>query len=320
MKKKSPPYAIIAAVVLGVLFLFLGIKWKNGQEQKTQAALAAQADALQKQIEDLKNAKTTTPIVPDQPANMRAVLYATQPIAPGTHISPAFFEVKQTPDNILQDAFTEADKAAVIGLIATRSIEKGDPITPRNTGKTLPVLSQRIVPGMRVIALPVFASDANNAGGFIVDGDRVDLLYTWMTEDNKYILRTEMIMQNVDVLYVPGPTVRSETTEAIAPVAGKGVLISVTFLVTPEQAQALVFISQVKNGRFSMILRSRLDKTELKIKPFLAENYQQGTFKKVQGVIDKSVERVRSLSEQIELEQKKLNSGNTNETPPPPAP
>ena len=95
------------------------------------------------------------------------------------------------------------------------------------------------------------------------------------------ILKTQMVMQNLSVLYVPGPKIESEQVQGITPIPPPGGSISVTFEVTPEQAQALVFMSQVKNAKFSMILRARRDKSEIKIKPFVAADYA-GNFQKVQ--------------------------------------
>ena len=89
---------------------------------------------------------------------------------------------------------------------------------------------------------------------------------------------------------------------------------------TPETAQALIFMSQVKNGRFSMILRSRRDTAELTgLKPFTGNYYEN--LKKVQKLNDASTLRVQALTQQIEaLEKQQAAQGKTNETPPPPAP
>jgi Flp pilus assembly protein CpaB len=248
---------------------------------------------------------------------MRNVLYATQPVDAGLKISSAFFEKKLTPNEILPDAYT--DQSDTVGFFAIRNIEKGDPLTPRNIAKTLPYLTQRIPLGMRALALPIFNADVNNTGGFAVDGDKVDLLFSTLAQDST-VLKTQLVMQNLDVLYVPGPKIESDEINGIAPVPAPGEPISITFQVTPEQAQALVFMSQVKNGRFSMILRSRRDKSEIKIKPFAAEDYM-GNFQKIQKTTDTSLARVQELAEKIEAEEKTQGSqGNTNETPTPTPP
>jgi hypothetical protein len=92
------------------------------------------------------------------------------------------------------------------------------------------------------------------------------------------------------------------------------------FEVTPDQAQALVFMSQIKQGKFSMILRARRDKSEIKIKPFAAEDYSNN-LQKVQRMVDKSIPRVQEIAQKIAEQEKTQGSqGNTNETPKPTPP
>ena len=315
MKKKSPPYAIILAVVLGIIAIVAFIKWKQVQDDKTAAAVAEANKEAQAKIDEAN--KNKAPVVVSTPTNMHLVLYATQPVEPGVQISSAFFEKKLTPTDILPDAYT--DKDDIVGWIATRKIEKGDPLTPRNIGKSLPYLSQRIPPGMREISLPIFNAEVNDTGGYIVDGDRVDLLYSTLTPGGT-AMKVETVMQNLTILSVPGSQVKTDKTEGITPVPPPGDAISVTFEVTPEQAEALLFLAQVKTGKFSMILRGRNDHEVAKIKPFEATDYADG-FKKVQLTADKSIERVKELAAKIEDESKKQSSeGKTNETPNPTAP
>ena len=316
MKKKSPPYAIILAALLGIAAIVGLVEWKKGQDQKAQAALdklnADNAAALA-----AANAQHA-PVVQETAPNMRLVLYATQPVDAGAKISSAFFEKKLTPTDILPDAYT--GDSDVVGFYAIRKIEKGDPLTPRNIGRSLPYLSQRIPPGMRAVALPIFNAQSNDTGGFAVDGDKVDLLFTTLSQDASVQIRTQVVMQNLDVLYVPGPQIKTEQTDGINPAPPPGDSISVTFQVTPEQAQALIFLSQVKQGEFSMILRGRSDKTEPKIKPFEGADYI-GNLQKVQRTTDKSMARVQELAAKIAEEEKNQGSqGNTNETPTPTPP
>jgi Flp pilus assembly protein CpaB len=318
VKKKSPPYAIIGAALLGIIAVVAFVQYKKVQDQATAAAIAAEAAKRDQEVADLK-AKTQVTVTPTA-TNMRNVYYATQPVEAGAKISSAFFEKKLTPNEILPDAYT--DQSDLVGFYAIRNIEKGDPLTPRNIGKTLPYMTQRISPGMRAVALTIFNAEVNNTGGFAVDGDRVDLLYSTLSPNGAFIIKTELVMQNLSVLYVPGPKIESEKVEGVVPAPPPGDPISVTFEVTPEQAQALVFMSQVKTGKFSMILRARRDKSEIKIKPFVDVDYY-GNLQKIQRTTDKSIARVQELAAKIEAEEKTQGSqGNTNETttPTPPSP
>jgi Flp pilus assembly protein CpaB len=303
-------------VVLGLLGIYALIVWQRHIADAQQAALDKQKADFQSQLDDIKNSKQVT-IAPTN-TDERNVYFATQPVEAGAKISPAFFEKKLTPNDLLPDAYTP--DTDIVGFFAIRKIEKGDPLTPRNIGKSLPFITQRITPGMRAISLQVFNAEFNATGGFVVDGDKVDLLYTTLSNDNKE-LTTQTVMQNVPVLYVPGSPVKTDKSDGINPVPAPGGAISVTFEVTPEEAQALVFLSGTNSGKFSMILRSRRDTMEAKIKPFDVRDYDFNNLKKVQRTVDKSTDRVDELTKEIEAKEKALQ-GTTNETttPTPPSP
>ena len=319
MKKKSPPYAIIVAAVVGILGIVLLLKWKQGMDAANADQLAKAKADLQAQIDAL-NAKPAVTVTPTD-TNMRKVYYATQPIEAGAKISPAFYETKLTPNDILPDAY--GDGADIVGFYAIRPIEKGDPLTPHNVDRTLPYLSERIPPGMRALALPIFnAGDSNNTGGFVVDGDYVDLLFTPMgknpdTGETGWI-DERTILQSVQVLYIPTTQTRSDTTAGVVPTQP----VSVTFMVTPEEAQMLVLLAQDKDGHLNMILRGRTDKAEVKIRPYTFDSLDD--LSKAQRQMDKSTTRVEALQKAIqEAEQKEkaqASQGSTNETTPPPPP
>ncbi len=321
MKKKSPPYAIIGAAVLGIIAVFIYLQHEKAVQAQVQAAID-QANRDKQAAIDAANARPPTPTVVDATAtNMRKVYYATQPIDPGVRISPSFFELKLTPNDVLPDAYSEGPNVDLVGMFATRTIEKGDAFTPRNVGKELPFLEGRISPGMRAIALPIFNADQNSTGGFVVDGDKVDLLMTrFVNHDPGKMYDTALVLQNLKVLFVPGPPTKTEQTNGVNPVPSAGP-ISVMFEVTPEQAAALISLAQAgKDVRFNMILRSRRDTEEIKIKPFVAADYYENP-KKLQTNADKSIERVNALKAQIEAEEKKQAEGNTtNATPTTPSP
>ncbi len=324
MKKKSPPYAIIAAAAIGILGIFLLLKWKSSMEASNAAALAAQQQQLQQEIDDLKTKQQQNVIVPTN-TNERPVYYATQPIEAGAKISPAFYEKKMTPNDVLPEAYAEG--ADIVGFYAIRPIEKGDPLSPHNVGKTLPFLAERIPAGMRAMAVPVFnTGDVNNTGGFVVDGDFVDLLFSPTVPNadsagDLGLVDTQTILQNVQVLYIPLTQTRSDMTVGVTPTEPR----SVTFLVTPEEAQMLIYLQQLytKSGKFSMILRGRNDKQVVTLKPY-ALNNGFDDLRKIQRQTDKSYGRVDALQKAIEAAEQKekaqASQGSTNETTPPTPP
>ena len=315
MKKKTPPYAIIIAALLGLVAIFAAVKWKKNQDDLHDAQLKKMQADMQAQIDALNAAKPAPAAV--APQDSRYVYYATQPVEAGAKISSAFYEKKLTPNAILPDAYT--DQSDIVGFYAVRAIEKGDPLTPRNIGKSLPQMSTRISPGMRAVSLLIFNAEANNTGGFAVDGDMVDLLFT--TIHHNILYKTEFLMQNVKILYVPGPKIESEQVNGVVQAGPPGDPVSIVFEVTPEQAQALILMSQSKpdeGGRFSMILRAKADKTELKFKPFQAEDYYPDNLKKIQKITDVSSDRVKELAAQIAAEEKAAQDKAAKDNPPAP--
>jgi Flp pilus assembly protein CpaB len=315
VKKKSPPYAIIVAVVLAIAGIAIYLQIEKSQQAAADKRVADQA-AADKAALDAANNHSTTSVTPVD-TDVRPVLYATQPVEAGIRISPAFYEKKQTPKDIMPDAYT--GDSDIVGWYAIRKIEKGDPLTPRNIGKSIPYMSTRIKPGMRLITLPMFNGDDNNTGGFIVDGDRVDIYYTALTPDGS-LIRTQLLVQNVDVLSVPGPQVRTEQSDGITPAPPPEGKLGVTFQVAPETAEALIYLSQAKLGHFSMVLRARKDDTIIKVKSFEATDYNNN-FARVQRIAEKGDTRVNELSAEIEAKEK-AQQGTTNEitTPTPPTP
>jgi hypothetical protein len=113
VKKKSPPYAFIGAILLFFIALIFLVQWKKSQDQKAADAVAAQKAADDKVLADAQEKQIS---VAPTATNMRTVLYATQPVEPGVLISPAFYEKKLTPTDILPDAYT--DQSDITGWVA----------------------------------------------------------------------------------------------------------------------------------------------------------------------------------------------------------
>ena len=85
MKKKSPPYAIIAAALLGIIAIVAFVQWKKVQDKAAADAIAAEDAKRQQEIDDLK-AKQQVVVTPTD-TNMRNVFYATQPVEAGAKIN-----------------------------------------------------------------------------------------------------------------------------------------------------------------------------------------------------------------------------------------
>jgi Flp pilus assembly protein CpaB len=318
VKKKSPPYAIIGCVILGVVAVGFFLKHERDVDAQTQAAITAaqQAQAAQ-DAKDAANAKPNISVA-STPTDVRDVFYATQPLKAGEKLSPSFYEKKLTPKSLLPNAVDT--KQDITGWYAVHAIEVGDALTSYNIKPTPPFMSGRLTPGMRLVALPIFNAQDNYTGGYIVDGDKVDLLWTTDTQDGSAKLSTQFLLQNITVLSIPGipGPLQTDKTEGTNLTPPPGDSPSVAFEVTPEQAQALIYLEGAKNGQFAMILRGRPDTGVLKLKPFSGYDYLPN-LNKIQTMSDRSILRVQELQKEIEAIEKQ-GPGTTNETPTPPNP
>jgi Flp pilus assembly protein CpaB len=315
MKKTKISPMLIGAFVFGLAAL--GLIFYGFNQLTTQLSERdAKMQQLESALNDVKNRPQTTEVKLDGPkSNMRPVVYATQPIAANQKLERVLVETKATPEDLMMDAYTSIDE--VTELYAARNIEPGEAITTKNVAKTFQTLSKRLPPGMRAVALPVVAA-GDRTGGFVVDGDHVDLLLSF-NQVNGISSETVTVMQNVKVLYVPGNPRRSDQTAGLAPAAPPGTPIVTTFEVTPEQAEWLVMLTHM--GSISMVLRHQDDVAEVRTKGANALQFLDDP-RVMQKVYNQSIPRVEELKKRIlaELEKNKESTNNGTNSAPPPLP
>jgi len=106
-------------------------------------------------------------------------------------------------------------------------------------------LSRELPPGMRAISIRV--DDVSGVAGFMLPGDRVDIMLTrHVTINNVDTMVSDILLQNITILGVD----QSSDQKRDQPVVGR----TATVEVTPEQAQKLV-LAQVA-GTLSLALRN----------------------------------------------------------------
>lgn len=91
--------------------------------------------------------------------------------------------------------------SAFDGAIVKEAILTGEPLTPRKVvrGGEGGYMAVVLSPGMRAVSIPV--TSETGAGGFILPGDRVDILQSRAQDGGKGYL-TAVLMQNVKVLAI----------------------------------------------------------------------------------------------------------------------
>ena len=182
--------------------------------------------------------------------SMTTVVVARKALEFGNELSADALEEKQWPTSAAPEgAFAKIDE--VLGAdrrVALRSIAVGEPVLKEKVsgfgGRA--ALSQVIAEGYRAVAVRV--TDVSGAGGFILPGDRVDVLTTISPTNEKLDTITNILLENVRVLAID--------QEADESTGGAIVAKAATIEVMPEDAQKIALASTI--GTLSLSLRNML--------------------------------------------------------------
>lgn len=141
---------------------------------------------------------------------------------------------------------------ALTGAIVREALLKGDPIIERKLVRadTSGVMAVVLQPGMRAMAIPVGVE--SSAGGFILPGDRVDVLLSRQVPgaNNTTEFRSETVMRNVKVLAIDQIT---------RPEDGAQFVVGGTATLEVEASDAEALAEADAQGDLSLLLRSYAD-------------------------------------------------------------
>lgn len=181
------------------------------------------------------------------------VVVASQPIARGAVIQPSAVKIVRFPQasapagalGAIADLSTGGARYALGPIVANEPILTTKITTPG--GKVN--MSASLTPGMRAVTFR--ANDVAGVAGFVLPGDRVDVLLTREAggADGRANYQTQVVADNLKVLGVD--QIDDET--ATKPVVVK----AITLEVTPEQAQTISLAQAV--GTVSLSLRQVSD-------------------------------------------------------------
>ena len=181
------------------------------------------------------------------------VVVAAQPIVRGATLAQPLLKVVSYPQasvpagayKSIQDLTGPAAK----NRLALHSMVVNEPILPNDLTNSLN-LSSVLDPGMQAIAIK--DNDVAGVGGFILPGDRVDVMLTRSVSGgagSRVVTVTQIVAENVQVMGVD----QSDNDEATKPTVAR----TVTVEVTPVQAQTIALGGQV--GQLSLSLRHVAD-------------------------------------------------------------
>ncbi len=153
---------------------------------------------------------------------------------------------------------TGGAKADYVGSVVREPILAGEPIVGRKIVRAGDngYMAAYLEPGMRAMAIRVTVETA--AGGFILPGDRVDVLLTRETtlsnmgaqEGDRSKFASSTVMQNIKVLAIDQSTRAGDDEQAV-------VGATATLEVGPRDAEALALAKS--EGELSLVLRSYAD-------------------------------------------------------------
>jgi len=216
------------AVVFGLLAVFIAQIWLNNQASK-QAKHEAQPAVA-----------------------MKTIVVAKQPLRFGTELTAAVLKEIPWPEaSMPTGAFHKISDVLQGGRrVVLTAIEPDEPVLSlKITGAgQRATLSALVKPGMKAVTIRV--NDVEGVGGFVLPGDRVDVVLT--RQIDKGSATTEVVLQNTRVLAVDQVADERAAKAAVAK--------SVTLEVSTVEAQKVWLASSV--GNLSLLLRKAGDTAE----------------------------------------------------------
>ncbi len=186
-------------------------------------------------------------VVGKQSTNGTQVVAAAMTIPYGTKVETRHVRYVEVPDEAAPvGAFTAMDD--IVGAVAIVEISRGevliaDRFSAHDTGSTLAAL---VSENMR--ALTVRVNDVIGVAGFLLPGNRVDILASRRIGNQRAV--TETILEDIKVLAVD----QSAATDRNEPI----IVRAVTLEMTPEDAEVLV--TARTEGTIQLTLRNPLEK------------------------------------------------------------
>jgi pilus assembly protein CpaB len=212
------------AVLFGLLAVFIAQAWLNNQAEMRMRSLEAH--------------KTT-------PTATKNIVVAAKPLRYGMQLSAdGLREIPWSGDSVPRGAFTSISEIMSGGKrVVLAPIEANEPVLAlKITGAgQRATLSSLVEDGMKAVTIRV--NDVEGVGGFVLPGDRVDVVLTRQSDKDK--ASTEIVLQNARVLAVDQSADASADKATVAK--------SVTLEVSTEQAQRVWLASSV--GNLSLLLR-----------------------------------------------------------------
>lgn len=230
----------------------------------TFALIAAGGAAL---LTSSMNARQEAEQAAQQEVPTKDVLVSVAPISGGEVLTPDRVRWQPLPETAINEQYILREEqpdaiSTLSGSFVNRAFAAGEPIREERLMETnINLLSNKITPGQRAVAVKISAE--NTAGGFVLPGDRVDVIHTVTTvEESGQTPRNEskIIIRNTRVLAIDQTAVQSPEGAAVGQTA--------TLELSPEEAERVV--AAEASGLLALALRAVVDHTK-EVEPVEAE-------------------------------------------------
>jgi pilus assembly protein CpaB len=220
MRNIPPMVLLVLAIAFGGLAAYMASGWLKSKSRQAQ------------------------PVVEN--VQMTPVVVAANDIAPGSVLSQDLLKVVQWPkDNLVTGAFVET--AELRDRVVRHQLVPGEIILPNKLApKGTPGGMAGIINNDRR-AVTIKVDEASGVAGFVVPGNRVDVLLTMDRNEFKDDPITHMVLQNLLVLGTGQDLEQQKGGEK------PKVVPTVTLEVTPEEGERLALAA--KEGHVTLALR-----------------------------------------------------------------
>ena len=250
--------AIIATAALAAILLAFLVRGMLAPKHAPTAAPVVAA-APQKPMAQVLTAKRDLPVGarigtadlawqpwPVEALNANFVTNGAAPVVQAKGAAQAAQTAAQATHDIMA---AQGPMQAFDGAIVKEAMVQGEPVIARKVvrGGQSGYMAVVLLPGMRAMSVPISAESA--AGGFILPGDRVDVLQSRAGPDGKGFI-TETLMRNLRVLAIDQKTEPGKDS--------KSMVGTVAVLEVPA-ADTLVIARGKAQGEMHLALRSYAD-------------------------------------------------------------
>lgn len=189
-------------------------------------------------------------------ANQERVVIAAMEIPFGQMIEPQHVKLVPMPkESVPSDAFRTVEEAS--GRIATMTLLEGDVLRAARLAEHMggSTLASLIAPQKRAISVRV--DDVVGVGGFLLPGNRVDVLVSRKVQGTSNNAESETILYDLRVLAVD----QTASTDETQPVVVRAVTLEM------DSDEAEVLVKAQAEGRIQLALRNPLDDSRPLPKP-----------------------------------------------------